>query len=453
MTRQRALSGIAAGYVCAALMVAGPWIFTIIGITGLSAIRCNAACEQLPLFRTIVIYNSMFSLVVTSPIAFFAGRHTANELHAGHTDRVFGVLTLVLGLFCLVALLVAVPLYGAAADLDGFTRLAAVQNTLLIGTSWLLIPFLGALRAHLAILVGFGVGAVSMTGFGWLLVDPEAGTLLTAFNASFALADAIMMACSVRRIGARIALDRTLPQRVQAIWELPAAGLAYALGIWADKIIMWFGSPWHDAPEGGLSIAGVMRTMPSYDTAVFWAQLASIPVIAVAFVHVETRLRTLFGALYGRMGAQASLRELTDAVEKIRICVISSIAILFVALAIVAVMAVLFSFVFMGELGLRPSYMSILRISLSAMVFHASAMFCFVFLLYFDLRRAALLIVAAYAVLNTLLTMAVLHAGQPFYGYGSMVAAAITFFLAFTVLLRELPWLHYHAFVTNNSSI
>ena len=292
-----------------------------------------------------------------------------------------------------------------------------------------------------------------MTGFGWLLADPDAGTLLSVLNASFALTDALMMAYLVRRIGAVVALDRTLLRRVQAIWELPAAGLAYALGIWADKIIMWFGSPWHDAPEGSLVIAGVLRTMPSYDTAVFWAQLASIPVIAVAFVHVETRLRTLFSGLYGRMCVQASLRELTVAVEKIRICVISSIAILFVALAIVAAMAALFSFVFMGQLGLRPSYMSILRISLAAMVFHASAMFCFVFLLYFDLRRAALLVVATYAVLNALLTTALLDAGQPFYGYGSMVAAAITFFLAFTVLVRELPWLHYHAFVTNNSSL
>ena len=83
MTRQRALSGIAAGYVCAALMVAGPWIFTMIGVARLSATTCTAPCDQLPVFRTIVIYNSMFSLLVASPIAFFAGRHTANEFHAG----------------------------------------------------------------------------------------------------------------------------------------------------------------------------------------------------------------------------------------------------------------------------------------------------------------------------------------------------------------------------------
>jgi uncharacterized membrane protein len=74
MTRQRALSGIVLAYLCAALMVAGPWIFTMVGIAGLSTVSCAAPCEPLPLFRTIVIYNSMFSLVLTSPLAFFAGR-------------------------------------------------------------------------------------------------------------------------------------------------------------------------------------------------------------------------------------------------------------------------------------------------------------------------------------------------------------------------------------------
>jgi hypothetical protein len=34
-----------------------------------------------------------------------------------------------------------------------------------------------------------------------------------------------------------------------------------------------------------------------------------------------------------------------------------------------------------------------------------------------------------------------------------MIAAAVTFLVAFTILLRELPWLHYHAFITNNTSL
>jgi polysaccharide biosynthesis protein PelG len=210
---------------------------------------------------------------------------------------------------------------------------------------------------------------------------------------------------------------------------------------------------WHGAPSGGLEVAGVLRTMPSYDTAMFWAQLASIPVIAVAFVHVEPRLSRLFGRFYGRLDRQASLRELSGVMQDLRSCVIASVVMLFVALAIVATMTILISFVFMNELGLRPTYMSILRIALWAMAFHSSAMFCFVFLLYFDLRRPALLITTVYAVLNPTLTLLVLPFGQAFYGYGSMIAAALTFLLAFGVLLRELPWLHYHAFVTNNTSL
>jgi uncharacterized membrane protein len=242
-------------------------------------------------------------------------------------------------------------------------------------------------------------------------------------------------------------MNRALLTALPFRWELPAAGLAYALGIWADKIVMWYG-----VPSGTLTVAGVLRTMPSYDTAVFWAQLASIPVIAIAFVHVETQLSRLFGRLRSH-GPPCELARTGCCVQKVRICVISSIAVLFVALAIVATMTILISFVFMSELGLRPTYMSILRISLLAMTFHSSAMFCFVFLLYFDLRRQALLIVSTYAFFNTILTLMFLSMGQAFYGYGSMIAAALTFVLAFTVLLRELPWLHYHAFITNNSSL
>ena len=66
------------------------------------------------------------------------------------------------------------------------------------------------------------------------------------------------------------------------------AGAAYALGLWIDKIIMW-----HADPSNGLVVAGAIQTLPSYDTAMFWAQLSSIPIIAVFFVHVETRFSAL----------------------------------------------------------------------------------------------------------------------------------------------------------------
>jgi uncharacterized membrane protein len=448
MTHQRALTSIVAAYVCAALLVAGPWIFTMLGIVGLSSATCESVCDQLPLFRSVVIYNSLFSLVVSSPLAFFSGRYVSDQLYLGRSEGVFSAFVGSLAVFCLITLFTVVPFYTLIATLSGPTRFAAVQNGFLIGVSWLLIPFVGVIRAHIATLVAFGSSALSMIVLGALLSDPSATVLLIAFNASFAIADAILVGTLVRQFGTRMELDRSLLMFPPRKWELPVAGLAYALGIWADKVIMWYG-----ASSGHLSVAGVLRTMPSYDTAMFWAQLASIPVIAVAFVHVETQLSRLFRRFYGRLDRQASLRELSEAMQKLRTCVISSIATLFVSLAIVATMTILISFVFMTELGLRPTYMSILRISLWAMAFHTSSMFCFIFLLYFDLRRPALLIVSSYAVLNIVLTVSFLTLGEAFYGYGTMIAAAATFVLAFVILLRELPWLHYHAFITNNTSL
>lgn len=448
MTAQRSLGTIVTAYVYAALLVAGPWIFTMLGIVGLSSTGCTADCDELALFRSVVIYNSLFSLVVTSPVAFFAGRYVSDRLYAGQTQAVFFVFVVSLALFCLCVLSAVVPFYLWAATLNGPTRVAAIQNAFLIGTSWLLIPFLGVIKAHSALLVAFGLNALLMIVLGFTVSDPSATLLLGIFNASFAMTDLILVATLVRRFGAHVDPDWNFLRFWRHKWELPLAGLAYAVGIWADKVVMWYG-----VPSGGLRIAGVLRTMPSYDTAMFWAQLASIPVIAVAFVHVETQLSRLFNRFYGRFDQRASLRELTGVMQDLRTCVISSVVMLFVALAIVATMTILISFVFMSELGLRPAYMSILRIALWAMAFHTSSMFCFVFLLYFDLRRPALLITAVYAILNPLLTLTILPLGQAFYGYGSMIAAATCFLLAFSVLLKELPWLHYHAFITNNTSL
>jgi polysaccharide biosynthesis protein PelG len=210
---------------------------------------------------------------------------------------------------------------------------------------------------------------------------------------------------------------------------------------------------WHVAPSGGLLVAGALQTMPSYDTAMFWSQLSSIPIIVVFFVHIETRFSGLLRRFHARLQQRASLRELNEMMRKIAAHVLSGLVGLFAALVVIAGMMIMLSFVFMTELGLRPSYMSILRVSLCSMVFYTTAMFCFSVLLYLDLRRPALLIVLTYLVLNGILTVVLLSFGPDLYGYGNMIASTVSLLVGFGLVVRELPWLHYHAFVTNNASL
>lgn len=448
MTRRGTLSGIFGAYLYAAFLVAGPWIFTVLGILNLSPSICDDYCSDKSVFRSILIYNSMYALIVTTPLVFISGRYASEQVYTGRDDKVFCAVIISISTFVILSFGIVLPFYMYTTTLDTAEAMASIYNAMMIGCSWLLIPFLGAVRAYNAVLIAFCVGTISMFILGGLIHEPRATSLLLVFDCSFAITNLILFVAVVRRFGTNIIVDPELRKRVGQKWELPVAGFAYALGLWIDKIIMW-----HADPSNGLLVAGALRTMPSYDAAMFWAQLSSIPIIAIFFVHVETGFTALIQGYHARIQGQASLRELNQIVVNIRTHVLSSMFDLFLSLGIVATVMIILSFVFMTGLGLLPSYMGIFRVSLAAMAFYTSAMFCFNFLLLLDLRRPALLIVSTFVVLNAVITIALLPLGADLYGYGNMIAAAASLLVGFGLVLRELSRLHFHAFITNNSAL
>lgn len=448
MTREGTLTRLLGAYLYAALLVAGPWIFTVLGLMGLGLQGCEGLCTDFIVFRSVVIYNAMFAFIVSVPMAFFCGRYASEQIHSGNERKVTFVLLVSLCIFQIVSLFVAVPFIFLGTALDGLAKIASIQNLAMIGCSWLLIPFLGAMRANNAVLIGYGVGALCMFGSGAIMNNSTASALLLVFNASLALTNLFLFGTVILRFGNTLVVDWGLKDGISAKWELPVAGFAFAFGLWIDKLIMWY-----FAPSGAITVARGFQTMPSYDTAVFWSQIASIPILAIFFVHVETNFASMLRRCHERTQNQASLRELKEVCHAIQTYVLASVIRSFTGVAGVALVVMLFSMVFMDQLGLRPPYMSILRVSLCAMAFYTSAIFCVNILLYLDMRRPALVILITYALLNGAFTLFVLPFGSDFYGYGNMFSSAITFLIALSLLLRELPWLIYHLFITNNPAI
>jgi uncharacterized membrane protein len=335
-----------------------------------------------------------------------------------------------------------------ATDLPASNALFSIQNLMLMGAAWLLIPFLGAIRSYAIVTGAFGTGAIVMVGIITLQPGGDLSHLLLAFNVGLSIIDLILAQRLIHEYGIEIVPDSSLAGTVSIHWELPLIGLTCALGLWIDKIIMWFASP-----VGVTTVGGAFRTMPNYDTPMFWAQLASIPILSVFFIHVETNFFRLSRAFYGSLAQEVSRREQTRMMSRLSEFVMAKLIGLFIALSAVAIIAILISYVAIEPLGLRASQMGILRVALAGMVFQTSSTFCFIFLLYFDLRRHALAISATYFILNGSLTAALLPLGFPYFGYGNLLASALTFLLAVLILARELPWLHFHAFITNNSSL
>ena len=397
MTRRDTLSGVFGAYVYAAFLVAGPWIFTVLGLLSLSAAKCDGFCIDLTVFRSVVIYNSMYALIVTSPLAFISGRYASEQVYQGKRRRVFYALVVSLDVFGVLSLAVVAPFYLCATTLDTPSKPSRpFDNAMMIGCSWLLIPFLGAMRAYNSVLLAFGVGAVSMLVFGSFLHDPPATSFLLAFNCSFAITNLILLATVVRRFGARIVVDPELLRRVGQ--EVGIAGGRRGL-----RARIMDRQDHHVARRSKRGPAwSPARCEPCRAMTPRCSGRNCLPYRSSRCSSSMWRRRfsSLIRGYHAKMQQRASLRELNEIVRNIGSHVLSSMFGLFAGLFIVAAMMIVLSFVFMTQLGLLPSYMGIFRVSLCSMAFYTSAMFCFSFLLYLDLRRPALLIVITFLVLN-----------------------------------------------------
>ena len=75
LERRDDLLGLVEGYVHSALASTGPWLFTILSLSGVVMFGSRfVSVDEMTHFRLIVIYNFAFSLVMSSPIAMVSVR-------------------------------------------------------------------------------------------------------------------------------------------------------------------------------------------------------------------------------------------------------------------------------------------------------------------------------------------------------------------------------------------
>lgn len=448
MAQGRFLLPAIGSYCFALFLVGGPWIFTILAVGGISLAACETQCDSVEIFRSVIIYNSVISLIFTSPISYVCARYISDRIFLKQYDNI--TFALFAGMIVLSSTVMPIGgfLYFILTTLTLEEKIASIENLMLLGASWILIQFLGALRRFITVSVTFACSAVVMISLVPLAPGATPFWLLSAFNFGLGMINFVLLLWLTREYGVRLSVDFGLFRTALTHWELPLIGLTYSAGIWMDKLVMWSA-----APPGALRVASALQTMPDYDTPMFWAQLVALPVAALFFVHVETNCFRLCRTFYRRIQEHASLRELEQLMGNIGEFVLKNTVYLFVALAAIGSLAILISFVAIDPLGLRAHQMGIFRNAIIGVVCHSSAMFCVVFFLYLDLRRPPLLLTTGFLVLNFALTIALIPLGSTFFGFGNMLASVITLAAAIILLMRELPWIHFHVFVTNNQSL
>ncbi len=453
LTQKDDLVGVLHAYGVAMFAAAGPWIFTIFALAGITNVYTNFfGMEGLLNFRVVVIYNFAFSLVLSAPVFMVATRYIADNIHRKNVTNVPSIMIGSMVLSYAIQLPVGGIFYLAFVDLPLNMQLSAMLNLFLLTTVWLLGVFLTALKDYNSVGWAYGIGMLIAVVCAQVFKDvwAEVGMLN-----GFSLGLAFIVFTLAAKVLSEYAYKFDSPFDVNAYfkkyWELALGGLFYNAAIWVDKWIMWF------APESWVAThlgePTGMRMYPDYDSAMFLAYLTIIPAMAVFVFAVETNFFERYQRFYDNILEHKPLRKILSNHKEIIESIFTSSRNFIIVQGTVVFLAIVLAPQFFELINVNNKQIGIYRMGVLGAFFHVLMLFEIIILSYFDCRKRVMWISILYFVLNALLTTITMQWGFPYYGYGYLLSSMIVFVVTSIVMFRYVQKLPYHAFITNNNSI
>lgn len=447
LSRKGTLSARFAAFAISAVIAVGPWLFTVLSVAGINmATVSNTGLQALAEMRIILIYNFSISLVLSGPIAIVTTRFLADGLYARDMSRAPGALFAALALTLAMQAPVACWLYLFEARLSPQMQMIAIVSYLIVACLWVVAVFLSALKDYVTVTISFAVGLLASFALCLALSDYGAEGLLCGFSAGLALALFTLLARILAEYPTRITAPWALLDYFRQYPELALSGLVYNAGIWVDKWIMWA------SPEA-IRPASNLVSYPAYDGAMFAAQLTMVPAIALFVYTVETKFFLAYRTFYRTIERHGTLAKIETAHREImRTLSRSSQALgglqLTLALCVIALSPTL-----LDLLDLHASQLGMFRLGVIGAAFHSIFLFLTIVLAYFDLRRQVLIIHCLFFALNAGGTVMTLFLGEPWYGYGYVLASVITSAAAALAAMNAVSRLPYLTFVANNPAL
>jgi uncharacterized membrane protein len=448
LAQQDTLNARVRAYAHAASVSSGPWLFTVVCLGGVQMLaRSMLSQSDVQLFSIIIVYNFGFSLVISGPVVLVVTRRLADRIYAKDVSEAPGTFIGALALISILELIPGLAFYGGLADLRLSERIAALVNFLLVGDIWLACAFLSALQSFGTISAAFALGMA--VGFGGALLlanDFGPAGMLTGFTAGLAT---IFFGLSAR-IFAEYAHPVKRPlgflDDFRRYWEFALVGLFYNAAIWVDKWVMWF------AP-GRIEIAGALRAHPAYDAAMFFAYLSIVPAMTVLLVSIETQFFERYVRFYRGIEAHATASEIWMEHRAILRVLGQGATRIVVLQAVTSYLAILVAPGLIGMDRGGQEMVPIYRFGTLGALFHVLLLATMAIISYFDLRRELLAVSAVFLVLNFAFTLASLHMGLGYYGYGYFLAALVTCLFAMLLASSRIARLPYMTFIANNQGL
>ena len=384
-----ALSGI--------MIVAGPWLLSIIGIFLIGRFAGFALQEGRSLFTGVIIYSYAFSLFIFGGSHYIFTRLLSDLIYLNKNRQAASLLLL----FSLIVIVLAAGISAAAMvplTLPGVSRpllfkIFAVAFFAIINLAWLLMIFISLLKKYVAIFLVF-LGGMTLSVIGVLFLGQTmalGGAMLGFFaGQSFTVVLLLILSFQEYRPGEVKETLKSLVAYFPKYGFLFLSGLFYYWGIWIDKMVFW-------ATVGQQVPGTFFRLFDLYDIPVYLANLTMIPGLVYFIVVLETDFYTHLKGFLQSLG-EGILSEIQTRKDLLLVKLKAGLReqSLFqgVITAAFLILAPSLSRIFAGL------NVALLRITMLAVFFQLLYLTEMTFLFYFEQYRATFLAALAYFLVN-----------------------------------------------------
>ena len=452
LARQETFSALVKASGHAAIIAAGPWLFTIFSLATITALAERiVGYDTLSTFRAVVIYAFATSLVLVAPVTIVATRLVADQLWRHETEKIRPLLVAGFA-YAIVAVTLGIAALVYYFSIPAHLAFALYATTGIVAMIWVALAFCGAIRDYKGITVAFAAGlllAIAGATVAALLSLGAAGMVwgfATGLTMTFFGLTLRVLETFPGSLVAPFQALRTMAVGFRTYADLAAGALLGTAGVWVDKWVFWFS-------DEGQTVTGGLIHAPLYDSAMFIASLVIIPALAQFVVKLETEFFERYQHYFGTIQSHGTIDQIETARQRLAGFSLESLVLITVSQVALAAVLALTAPAIVEVLNLQFRQIAILRYGALGSVF----LFIFIaatsIIVFFDRRRLYLALQALFFTLNLVLSIVTVHLGEDYYGVGYFLAALFASAIALIIADQTFGKLNYLTFIGNNPSV
>lgn len=437
-------------YFLSGLFSSGPWLLSIFGILAISLIHLSKTSQMLDMqnFKILVIYLIALTLITSSIFQLVFSRFVADQLYKKSIETIVPNLHGVLFLLTLSSLFFSVIFLALAFDKQKLFFLYLTNACFMVlAYIWLTTTLLASLKAYKVALYSYALGYSLVFIAAFFLKQVGLMGLLMAFFIGQCLLFSTMMYYIYKSYPCKklIAYDFLSHKKMHT--TLIFIGIFSNVGLWIDKFIFWF------HPQTGERVFAHLHASILYDLPVFWAYLSIIPAAAVFLLKMEVDFSNYYKGFYEKIVQGGNLNDIRiernkmiGAARETIISVIKTQSLM--TLVLYCILPIIFKHLGISPLYLNLSYILILAAGLNIIFWALMNLFD-----YFDKLNRALFLSFLFVSLNGFLTLASIHCGVFFYGYGLACSLLICTSCALYFLNKDLKEIEFVTFMYQKNEV